>query len=111
MADLIFILFGFTCFAYVELATALLVWSNPIQSNRRPSVQLYFPLWCSVLSFDLSWLDKNLEWKVARDRQRPTESRCCLEVIESVVVMLLTVKQSSRARFHIGRKCVNLNLN
>ena len=26
-ADLLFVLFGFSCFAYVELASALLVWS------------------------------------------------------------------------------------
>ena len=30
---------GFTCFAYVELATDLLVWSNPSQSNRRSAIQ------------------------------------------------------------------------
>ena len=28
MADLMFILFEFSCFAYVKLAIALLVWSN-----------------------------------------------------------------------------------
>ena len=41
-ADL-FIFFGFSCFAYVELVTYLLVWSNPNQSNRRSAVQIYFP--------------------------------------------------------------------
>ena len=34
MADLRFIFFGFGCFAFVEIATVLLVWSNPNQSNR-----------------------------------------------------------------------------
>ena len=33
MADLLFILFGFCCSAYVKLASALLVWSNTNQSN------------------------------------------------------------------------------
>ena len=32
-ADLLFILFGSSCFYYVELATALLVWSNTNQSS------------------------------------------------------------------------------
>ena len=27
--DLLFILFGFSCFAFVDFASALLVWSNP----------------------------------------------------------------------------------
>ena len=36
---------GFSCFAYVELATDLLVRSNPNPSNRRSTVQWYFPLW------------------------------------------------------------------
>ena len=38
MADILFILFGFSCFAYIELASALLVWLNPNQSNRRSVV-------------------------------------------------------------------------
>ena len=39
-----------SCFAYVELATFLLVWSNPNQSNRRSIVQQYFPYGeCSLL--------------------------------------------------------------
>ena len=38
-ADLLFILFGFSCFGYVELASALLVLSNANQSNRRSAVQ------------------------------------------------------------------------
>ena len=33
------------CFAYVELASALLVWSNPNQSNSRSVTQWYFYLW------------------------------------------------------------------
>ena len=45
MVDLLCILFGLTCFAYVELATALLVWSIPNQSNMRSAVQLSSPLW------------------------------------------------------------------
>ena len=44
MADLLFDLFGFSCFAYVELDTDLQVLANPDQSNRRSAVQLwYFP--------------------------------------------------------------------
>ena len=43
-ADHLFILFRFRYFAYVELASALLVWSNPNQSNRKSAVQWYFPL-------------------------------------------------------------------
>ena len=35
LADLLFILFGFSCIAYVERTPVLLVWSNPTQSNRR----------------------------------------------------------------------------
>ena len=34
---------------YVELASALVVWSNPNQSNRRSAVQWYFPPMVSVL--------------------------------------------------------------
>ena len=39
MADRLFILFGFSCFEYVELATALFVWSNKNPPNRRSAVQ------------------------------------------------------------------------
>ena len=42
-ADLLFILFEFRHFAHVDLASALLVWSNPNQSNRRLAVQWCFP--------------------------------------------------------------------
>ena len=38
MTDLLFILFGLSCFAYVEWSTALLVCSNPNQSNRRSAI-------------------------------------------------------------------------
>ena len=38
-ADLLFVLFGLSSFAIVELATAFLVWSNPNQSNRRSAMQ------------------------------------------------------------------------
>ena len=38
-ADILFILFGFSCFANVELAKDLPVWSNPNQSNRISAVQ------------------------------------------------------------------------
>ena len=48
-ADLLYILFWFSCFAYVEWTTVLLVWSNPNQSNRRSAVQWYFPPVVSVL--------------------------------------------------------------
>ena len=39
MADLLFILFGFSYFAYVECPTVLFVCSKPTQSNRRSAVQ------------------------------------------------------------------------
>ena len=39
-----FFLFRFNCFAYVELATALLVWLYTNQSNTMSAVQQYFPL-------------------------------------------------------------------
>ena len=38
MADLLFVLFGFSYFAFAELVTDLLVCLNPNQSNRRYSV-------------------------------------------------------------------------
>ena len=44
-AGLLFTLFGFCCFSYVGLATALLVWSNANQLNSRSGIQWYFPLW------------------------------------------------------------------
>ena len=44
MADLLFNLFRFSCFAHFELATALLVWSNRHWSNRRSAVQWLFPI-------------------------------------------------------------------
>ena len=40
MAELLFYLFGFICFVYVELTTDLLVWSNPNQSYRWTVVPL-----------------------------------------------------------------------
>ena len=36
---------------YVELAIALLVWSNPNQSNRRSAIQWYFLPKCSLLYY------------------------------------------------------------
>ena len=42
-SDLVFIFLGLSCFAYVEFATALHIWSNPNQSNRRSTALLYFP--------------------------------------------------------------------
>ena len=47
-AGLLFLLFGFSCFAYVEWRTVLLVWSNQKQPNRRSAIQQYFPLWWVV---------------------------------------------------------------
>ena len=38
-ADLLFTLFRFSRFAYIELTKDLLVWSNPNQSTRRSAVQ------------------------------------------------------------------------
>ena len=43
MAVLLFVLFGFRCFAYAEFVTYLIVWLNPNQSNRRLAVQWCFP--------------------------------------------------------------------
>ena len=53
MSDVLYILFGFSYFAYVEWSTVLLVWSNPNQANRKSAVQWYFPQWWvfSVLDF------------------------------------------------------------
>ena len=45
MADILLISFGFSWFAYVELASTLFDWLNPNQSNRRSAKQWYFPLW------------------------------------------------------------------
>ena len=33
------LMFGVSCFSYVDLETVLLVWSNPNQPNRRTAVQ------------------------------------------------------------------------
>ena len=38
MADFLFIFFAFGCFAFVELATYLLVCIKPNQSNRRSAI-------------------------------------------------------------------------
>ena len=46
MADFLFQLFWFSCFAYVELTTDLLVWLNQNQSNRKSAVLWY----CHLLS-------------------------------------------------------------
>ena len=51
MADLLFILCRFSCFAYVETTTMLLVWSNLNQSNRRSMI---LPPLGSVLCFENS---------------------------------------------------------
>ena len=50
MAGLLFTLFVFSCSAYVEWTTVLLVWSNPKQSNRTSAVLWYFPLWLYPLA-------------------------------------------------------------
>ena len=50
MVDLLFYLFEFSCFDYVEFETDLLVWSNPNQSYRRSAIQWYF------LTNSLFWL-------------------------------------------------------
>ena len=44
MDNLLFVLFGFSCFAHDESVTYLLVWLNPNQSNKRSAVQCYFQL-------------------------------------------------------------------
>ena len=41
--QLLFYLFGFSCFASVELATYLFIWLNPNQSKRRFTIQFYYP--------------------------------------------------------------------
>ena len=63
MADLLFILFGFSYFACVESASesALRVWLNPNLSNRRSAVQWYFPL--SWVFSDL-WINLSLDQPV-----------------------------------------------
>ena len=63
MADLLFILFGFSCFAYVEIETALLVWSNPNQLKRGSAMQWYSPLW-----WLFSGSTKALIWPFVRPR-------------------------------------------
>ena len=45
MSHLLFILFGFSFSANIELETDLLVWSIPNKSNRRSAYQWYFPIW------------------------------------------------------------------
>ena len=54
ITDLLFILYGFSCFAHVKLVSALLVWLNLNQSNRRSVVPWYFPLWW-VVSVQRNW--------------------------------------------------------
>ena len=52
-ADLLFDLFGFSCFTYVELATDLLVWLNTNQSNRSAvDSTLILHLWTSLIGGD-----------------------------------------------------------
>ena len=43
--DLLFKLLGFSCFVYVELASALLVLPNPTKLNRMSAIQWSFPIW------------------------------------------------------------------
>ena len=43
--DILFILYGFSCFASVKLTTVSIYWSNLKQSNRRSAIQRYFHLW------------------------------------------------------------------
>ena len=38
IADLMLVLFEFSCFAYADFVTYLLAWLNPNQSNRRSAV-------------------------------------------------------------------------
>ena len=37
-ANLLFILFVFSCIGYIELATKFIVWSNPNQTNKRSAM-------------------------------------------------------------------------
>ena len=43
-ADLLFILFGFSCFTFAELVKYFLVWLNPNQSSRKLVSDLWFVL-------------------------------------------------------------------
>ena len=48
MADLLFISFGFSCFGYAELASYLLFWLNPNQSNSWLAIGTVIPHVVSV---------------------------------------------------------------
>ena len=54
MADVVFVLLGYSCFSHAKLVTYLLVWLNQNQSNRRSAVQWYFPLWSKWVLTGLS---------------------------------------------------------
>ena len=54
MADLLFIMFGFSCFAYVELTSALLVWTNPNKSNRKSAVPMVSVLWLMLIYYSVA---------------------------------------------------------
>ena len=66
MADLLYILFGFSCFVYVELATTLLVWSNLSQSYRRSAYGEFSPTqlsgfnWGHQCLWTFTWVPANL---------------------------------------------------
>ena len=66
MADLLFILFASSCFAYVELAAALYFWSNPNHSNKRSVMQWFLTLWwvLSVFCYKLKtvWWRPTVGW-------------------------------------------------
>ena len=68
LTDLLFDFFGFSCFAYVELTTDLLVWWNPNQSNRRAAIRWYFLLQNKEVS--ILWSEHHLTTAVWPDKNR-----------------------------------------
>ena len=104
LADLLFILFGFSCFAYVEWTTVLLVWSNSNQTNRRSAVQWSFPLyWIRYNLPDCAWCQWGCsDWDEATwrsERASPPGSGWCSSPHQSA-------EQKGRRLYWVLKYCI-----
>ena len=98
--DLLFYLFGFSCFAFVEWTKALLFRSNPNQSNRRSAVKWYFSLW-NRLVLSGEFLSEDRKSRIERERERERE-----EWSSSRSVLMRNWFQINLGRFVIGSKAL-----
>ena len=89
MVDLLFVLFGCSCFAYAELVTCFLVWLNPNQSNRRSAVSE-----CSLITV----------WKCCRQRTLTVGGSITVQLVVSSLTGLDYTKQQENTLIFVRWK-------